>query len=148
MQTENIIMAPSVCILNTQGEDIIQWFPKVHSCTVTKLKYFIEDHIFLPEANQVLYLNKKEIYDSPFRQFDLQTQMNDSQSPLEIQLAYKLSHASNIDEKAERSIAIYHIQKLPALPLKDAKYKIIVLEDVFEHIRYIHLVSTWVEKLK
>ena len=139
---------PYVSIHNTHGEEVIQWFPKSNDCSVTRLKYFIEDNLSIPERNQVLYHHEKEIYDSHIRQFDLLKLMKESTTPLKIHLAFKSMPTSNIDEKAEQSITKYHLQKLPAIPLKDAKYKVIVLENVFDHINYIKLVSTWKEKLK
>ena len=52
---------------------------------------------------------------------------------MKIHLAYKSTSTSKIDEKAEQSITKHRLQKLPAVQLKDAKYKIIIFENVFEH---------------
>uniref|UniRef100_A0A7M5WW58 Uncharacterized protein n=1 Tax=Clytia hemisphaerica TaxID=252671 RepID=A0A7M5WW58_9CNID len=123
---------PYVSILNSESE-IIRWFPKSNQCSVIELKHFIEQNLSIPIANQVLYY--QNIYLDVTQSIMELLIMCNEVSPLKIELTYVWKPNLSMDEKAIQSIKENCLAKLPSIELRDKRYQLTILKDVFEHVK-------------
>uniref|UniRef100_A0A7M5WQC6 Uncharacterized protein n=1 Tax=Clytia hemisphaerica TaxID=252671 RepID=A0A7M5WQC6_9CNID len=124
-----------VSILNTHGEEILQWFPKNGNRTVAGLKYFIEINTCIPFNNQVLYYRNREHMDLVSIGSYLEWLFrHDENTTLEIVLTYRYISKSRLDNKAFEFIKKYSLQKLTSIRIKEAKYGKTIIDMTMENL--------------